>query len=131
MKTNALGILTALLLVASAAAHAFLGWPAFRGPLAAAQVDADVVAALSIGWYFGSVSMLGFGVIVLHQALRRRAGRPVQPGPLWAIAVLYLGFGTTAFLARGLNPHFLLFAVTGLLVGLFALLAGRDAGAPA
>jgi len=126
VKTAALGFLVAVLLLASAGAHAFLGWPPFRALLAEAGVDASVAGALAAGWYFGSAAMACFGAIALHQAWRRARRRPVARGPLWVIAVVYLVYGTSAYALRELNPHFLLFVVTGSLVGCFALLCPED-----
>jgi hypothetical protein len=123
MKATLLGLLAGVLLVASAGAHALLGWPQFEGVLESAPLESDVIAALAVGWYFGSVSMLGFGAIVLHQTLRRLRGEPVQPGPVWAISVVYLLFGGAAYVLRDFNPHFLLFIGTGALVGLFGYFA--------
>jgi len=125
MKAAVVGILSGLILVASAGAHGLLGWSPFEEALESAKVDGEVVAALSIGWYFGSASMLGFGVIVLHQATRLLRGRPVQSGPVSTISVLYLVFGAAAYVYRDFNAHFLLFVATGLLVGLFGFLATR------
>jgi hypothetical protein len=120
-----LGFLAGLLLVASAGAHAFLGWPPFQSLLEQAGVDADVTAALGVGWYFGSVAMLAFGVIVLHAALQALKGRRAPVGVLWIIAAAYTVYGLTVYVARDFNPHFLVFVVTGLLVGAVAALSRR------
>lgn len=125
MKATVVGIFSGFVLVASAGAHAFLGWPQLEAVLDGAGLDVGIIAALSIGWYFGSVSMLGFGAIVLHQAARGSRGHSIQPSPLWIISVLYLLFGIAAYIARDYNPHFLLFVGTGLLVGVFGFLATR------
>lgn len=126
MKTALLGFFTALVLFASAAAHALVGWPQLRRSLDAAGLDAAVIGALAVGWIFGSASMLAFGGIVVHQAVRRSRGREVHPAPLGVISVVYLVYGLSAYLLRDLNPHFLLFVVTGVLVGLFAYLGARS-----
>lgn len=131
MKATIVGLFSAIVLVASAAAHAFLGWPQFKAFFESAGLNAGIIAALSIGWYFGSVSMLAFGVIVLQQAIRRLRGQPIQPGPLWTISAVYLLFGTAAYVARDFKPHFLIFVGTGVLVGLFAFLASRHEKSPA
>jgi hypothetical protein len=125
----AIGLLGGIVLLASSAAHAFLGWPPLRGALVAASVPADLVAALGVGWIFGSTAMLTFGVLVTGLAIDvLRGGNPT----LWPAAIVgiaYVLFGTVAFLARGRNPHFLLFVVTGLLVLPLAF-AGRRRSAP-
>lgn len=91
-----------------------------RAALDDAGAGAPLVGALAAGWLFGSVSMLAFGCIVLSDGLDAARGRPVATRPLWIIAAAYLLFGIAALVARGANPHFLLFVVTGLLVGGFA-----------
>jgi len=126
MKATIVGLFSGFVLVASAGAHAFLGWPQFKAVFEGAGLSAGMIAALSIGWYFGSVAMLAFGVIVLQQAVRRLRGQPIQPGPLWTISALYLLFGTAAYIARNFKPHFLIFVGTGVLVGLFAVLASHN-----
>lgn len=75
--------------------------------------------------------MLAFGGIVLHQAVRRLRGREVQAGPLWVTSAVYLVFGLSAYLLRDLNPHFLLFVATGVMVGLFAYLGASPVRAAA
>jgi hypothetical protein len=64
--------------------------------------------------------MFGFGTIVLNQTFRRMRHQPIQVGPLWIIAIVYLVFGIGAYVWRDFNPHFLLFVATGGLVALFA-----------
>ncbi len=123
MKTRAvLGLLAGVLLVASAGAHAFLGWPPFRLILEEAGIDADAVAALGVGWYFGSVAMLAFGAIVLVAAVQAIRGERASNGSLWIIAAAYTTYGLAVYIARDFNPHFLLFVITGLLVGAVAAL---------
>lgn len=130
MKTAVLGFVTAALLLASALAHGLIGWPAFHQSLSAEGVDATLLGALAVGWYFGSAAMLAFAFIVASQAVRRLKGRPVDRSSLGGIAVMYLVFGSAAFVLRDFNPHFLLFVVTGVLVGAFGLLCARaDASA--
>jgi len=120
MKARAgIGIAAGALLALSSLAHAFLGWPALRPALQAAQVDERLIGALAVGWYFGSVAMLVFGVIVLQAALRAARGHQVETAPVRAIAVAYVLFGLTAFVCRGLNPHFLFFVACGALVAVF------------
>lgn len=111
-----IGFLVGGILLLSAIAHA-MAWPQLAAALAAAGA-AELAGPLAIGWYFGSVAMAVFGLVVLTIA-----GRRADPAPVRWIAVGYLVFGLVAFFTRDLNPHFLLFVVTGLLLGLFALLA--------
>ena len=126
MKASVVGFVAGFFLVASAAAHALLGWPQVREALKGFQVEPQLVGALAAAWYFGSISMLGFGLILLSQARCKLAGKPVQLGPTWTIAALYAAFGTVAFILRDYNPHFLLFVCTGAVVAIFGYLAGRN-----
>lgn len=108
-----LGLSVALLLLASAYAHGALGWPAIQETLAGTSVGPDVVGALAVGWYFGSASMLAFGLIVLLQTSRLLKRDRPDAGSLWVIAAIYLLFGTVAYVTRDFNSHFLLFIGTG------------------
>ncbi len=116
-----LGFGTGILLVLSSGAHAFLGWPQFAPALESAGLDADFIAALAVGWYFGSMAMLVFGLIVLLAAGTAGKRKYVPADVCWIIAAGYLLFGSAAYLARDFNPHFLLFVTTGIFVGVFAL----------
>ena len=115
-----LGFLSGALLILSAGAHAFLGWPAMSDALAEVGAGADLSGALAVGWYFGSMAMLVFGLVVLGVTIRRGDRRAVR-----FIALGYLAFGLTAWLLRDLNPHFLLFIVTGVLLALFSFPRAR------
>jgi len=118
---SGLGFFCSGLLIFSAAAHAFLGWPPLHVELMAHHVDGDLINALKIGWYFGSVSMLAFGIIVLWFALKIIRKETVSLAPILIIAAGYLGFGCVAFIKNNFNPHFLIFIVTGVLLVWFAL----------
>jgi hypothetical protein len=126
MKTAIFGFVIAMLILASALAHALLGWPAMETSLAAQSIDRDLLGALAVGWYFGSASMLAFSFIVAVQALRRFKGASLDIGTLSSIAAVYVLFGTAAFILRSFNPHFLLFVVTGILVAAFAGFASAN-----
>lgn len=119
-----LGFLAAVLLIASAFAHAVLGWPPFQSILEEAGVDVEAIAALEVGWYFGSTAMLAFGAIVFLAAVQALRGERAATGSLWIIGSAYTVYGVVAYGVRDFNPHFLLFVVTGLLVAAVAA-AGR------
>jgi hypothetical protein len=110
-------------MLASAGAHALLGWPGLNTALQQTNVPADLVTGLAIGWYFGSASLLAFGLIVLVAARRVWRGDKTVGAYLWPIVILYLLFGLAALVATGFNPFFLLFVGTGVLtaVPLFGL----------
>ena len=61
---KAIGILAGVLLVLSALAHAFLGWPAMLAGLTEAGAGDDLTGALAVGWYFGSMAMFVFGLMM-------------------------------------------------------------------
>jgi hypothetical protein len=115
-------LVTGILLVFSGAAHALLGWPALRAELAQAQVPGDVSTAVAAGWLYGSGAMLTFGVLVLSIWWAGRRGRSDAARYVAPIALLYLVFGTAAFLSTR-DPHFIGFIVLGglLLFGWFGL----------
>lgn len=112
------------LMVLSSFAHGILGWPPLQSELRRAAAGEDLLGALAVGWYFGSVAMLTFGGIVLVSGLRLKRGDRSGVAPVRFIAVCYLLFGLAAFFSRNLNPHFLLFVFTGLLAGIPVLGAG-------
>jgi hypothetical protein len=76
--------------------------------------------ALAIEWYFGSVAMAAFGLIVLSTAINVLKARMGGLGGVQWIALAYFLFGVTAFVADRLNPHFVEFIVIGVLLGIFA-----------
>lgn len=111
-------IAAGLLMLLSAAAHGMLGWPAMSQGLAQAGAPPDLAGGLAVGWYWGTLAMLAFGLIVLAAALRLRRGDPSLNAPVLVIAVSYVFFGLAAFVARDNEPFFFLFVATGLLAGL-------------
>lgn len=71
--------------------------------------------------------MLAFGLIVLGVAARLGRHGRMSRRPLLVIGLAYLAFGLAAFLMTGLNPHFVLFMATGVLV----LIPAFGPGSPA
>lgn len=110
------GLIGGALLVLSSFAHAFLGWPALEAELKQAGVDLDLTRALGIGWIFGSVAMLTFGLIVLRLGLRSLRGKQTDSGAVLIVGVSYTAFGLGAFFWTHFNPHFIGFVVIGLIV---------------
>ncbi|MCI0329894.1 MAG: hypothetical protein L0196_02930 [candidate division Zixibacteria bacterium] len=110
------GLIGGILMLASAFAHAFLGWPAFQKELSAAGVVQDVIGGLNVGWHFGSFAMFGFGAIVVFTAVKTLRREYVTLVPAGTIAVIYVVFGLWALLYRGFSPHFLAFILKGFLV---------------
>jgi dolichyl-phosphate-mannose--protein O-mannosyl transferase len=110
-----LGIAAGAILLLSSAAHGLLGWPGLRTQLTAAGVPGDLLFGLMIGWYFGSVSMIVFGVIVLHLFARRFRGERLPAFAAVVIGTAYLAFGGWALAASG-NMFFFIFIVPALLM---------------
>jgi hypothetical protein len=113
-----LGIIAALMLILSSAAHSLLGWPALRSELAAAEVPGDLMLGLKIGWQFGGVAMLTLGVILLVLFARRLRGGTASVVPARVVALAYLAFGAWALAASRGDPFFLVFIVPGLLLAI-------------
>jgi hypothetical protein len=114
------GVICYILLLASALAHALLGWPPLRDTLVNINADSNLVGALAAGWYFGSLSMLTFGIIVLQASYKVLSGKKVSLFSPRVIALAFIVFGMTAYCVRDFNPHFLGFAGLGLLLGFFS-----------
>jgi hypothetical protein len=127
VRTRAvLGLIAGALLILSSAAHSFLGWKGLRDQLAAAQAPPDLVLVLKIGWQFGGVAMLAFGIIVVALFARRFRGGSISVLPAVVIAAAYLAFGAWALLASDFNLFFLVFIVPGALLALASLQPGGD-----
>lgn len=109
-------VLAASMMIVSAFAHAFAGWPAQQAPLVAAGVDAKLIDSLALGWIWGSVSMLAFGVLVLLMVPGIRAGARSARLACHGVASGYLVFGIGATIASWPNVHFLLFFVLGAIL---------------
>ena len=113
---SVLGLLGGGIIAASSALHALMGWPAMAGELARIQASPDLVAGLRVGWYFGSVAMLAFGLVAIVTFAARMRGQPASLAPVVIVAVTYLAFGLWALVASGMNPFFLIFIVPALML---------------
>jgi len=107
-------VIAGLLLLLSAGAHAGLGWPAMREELTKVSASPDLMASMSIGWYFGSTAIAAFGAIALSAGLGAvTAGGRVFYASL-IVGLAYGGFGLATY-ALYREAHFLGFVVIGLL----------------
>ena len=120
-----LGFASGAILVLSSAAHSLLGWPQIAAALAKTNAPPDLVRGLAIGWHFGGVSMLLFGILVILLFAEARKGRPVSLRPALLIGGAYAVFGIGALAVSGVDPFFLVFIVPGLLLVAAALLRPR------
>lgn len=123
---SVLGVIAGALLILSSGAHSLLGWEALRAQLAATNAPADLVQGLKMGWLFGGVAMLAFGIMVLAIFVKRLRGDAVSALPGAVIAVAYLAFGAWALVASNFDPFFFVFIVPGVLLALAA--SGRIRG---
>ena len=123
MRTAFLYTAAAIMFV-SAGAHGILGWKAQAEALRQINAPADLMSGLAAGWYFGSVSMFAFGLILVGAARRLSRGDTAIGASVGPIAATYVIYGIAAFVRLDFEPHFFLFIVPGLLAGL-AVIGGR------
>ena len=118
-------LVSGLLMVAGAFAHAFAGWPQLAGALREGGADPHLVVVLGIGWVFGSIAMVAMGLVAIVGFFAIRRGGPLARGPGLVVGATYLAFGIGAFIYRFPNPHFLFFIVLGLLLSVSLLASPR------
>lgn len=122
-----LAIVAAVMLVLSSGAHSLLGWPPLRARLADANVPAELVSGLGMGWHFAGVAMLVLGMLVFWLlAESRRSGASVVL-PLQIIGGAYELFAIGCFALLGWDPFLLTFLVPGTLLSVAAALMRRPA----
>jgi hypothetical protein len=124
-------VLGGLLMLLSAYAHAFQGWPAMAEGLAPHPVDAEIRAALAIGWLWGSACMAGLGVLTLGSLPGLRRGERSARIAIAAAGLTWLLFGAGALWWRWPRTHFLAFVVLGAIVLAGLVLDPRRADSPA
>lgn len=118
------GIAASLFLIVSSAAHGMLGWPAMMRELAKTDTPPELTRGLEVGWLFGSVCMVTFGVLLTRLFARRWRRLHEDPAPVYIIALGYLAFGLWALQKTDFDPFYAVFIVPALLL-LFAA-TGRD-----
>ena len=117
---NILGLIAAILIILSSAAHSLLGWKALGAQLAAAGAAKDLIGGLRIGWQFGGAAMLTFGLVAGMIFFHRLRGEDVPTFPAFWTALLYVVFGAWALVVSGFEPFFVgVFLVPGAML-LFA-----------
>lgn len=122
----ALGIASGLMLVLSSAAHSLLGWKQLSADLAKTNAPPDLVRGLAIGWHFGGLAMLIFGILVLGLFAMALRGNAIPVVPAFVISIGYLAFGIGALAVTGFDPFFMVFIVPGLLLLVGALLVRKS-----
>lgn len=120
-----------VLMLLSAFAHAFQGWPAMAAGLAPHPVDPEIHAALAIGWIWGSACMAGLGVLTLCCLPGVRCGERSARIATATAGFTWLLFGLGALYWRWPKTHFLAFVVLGAIVLAGLALQPRGAASPA
>jgi hypothetical protein len=115
-----LGLVAGASQILSSAAHSLLGWSGLKQELAAANVPPELERGVEIGWHFGGVAMLAFGIVAVAVFARRLCGQAVSTLPVAVIACAYLAFGAWALWRSDLSPFFMVFVVPGVLLALAA-----------
>ena len=109
------GLVGSLVMMLSSLPHTLAGWPAQRAVLERAQVPADTMLGLSIGWYFGGVAIAVFGLIATLSFVQVLRGHTPHMRATTIIGLAYTGFGLWAwFVTR--QPFPLVFIMPGLFV---------------
>ncbi|GAA0761664.1 hypothetical protein LRH25_21925 [Ideonella azotifigens] len=112
----ALGLVGAVLLLADSAAHSLLGWPAMQAKLQAANAPADLQQGLAMGWHFGGLAMLVFGLLCLQTAWAGWRGRHASALLMGVVGLAMTGFGVGSAVLTGWDPFLLVFLLPGVLL---------------
>lgn len=109
---DALTLVGGILIFAAGIAHGALGWPELSAHIGD-RLEADVRAALGIGWIFGSFAMMALGIILAICFAQFRKGIRTVWAAGFAAGAFYFLFGLGAGLLRSFNAHFVGFMVIG------------------
>jgi hypothetical protein len=119
------GVIAGAVLLASSAAHTFLGWKELSERLSRTTAPPDLVTGLQIGWMFGGAAMVILAFVVLTTFVDRLRGGKAPLSHVIAIAVVYMAFGAWAIATSGGDLFYLgVFVVPGALLGIAANGAG-------
>ena len=114
---NILGLLGGVVLMLSALAHSVMGWQALSAELAKAQAPEDLVLGLQIGWHFGGMAMVAFGLIAISVFRRALRGESPSMIPIFVMSIAYLLFGVYALFVSKFDPFAFIFIVPAALLG--------------
>lgn len=120
-----IGLIAGVIMLSSSGAHSIYGWQEMHAQLEAQKVSADLQRAVQIGWMFGGVAILAFGIIVTFTFWKRLQGRSLRLFHAGIIGSVYFLFGCWALYVTGYNPFYTIFIVPGLMV-LGAAAGSRD-----
>jgi len=116
----------AVLMMAGAYGHGFLGRKVIDAELARYPIDEGVYTMLYVVWYFVSGCMLLFGIAAIWAWLRARRGDPRAMFVVYLIAVLYVVSGVGGLIYRHGAAFHYVFIVQGALLGLSGYALARD-----
>ena len=108
----------ALLMIAGAYGHGFLGRKSIDVELARFPIDEGVYTMLYVVWYFVSGCMLLFGIAAIWAWLQLRRGERRAMFVVYLIALLYVVSGIGGLIYRHGAAFHYVFIVQGALLGL-------------
>ncbi len=111
-----LGLAIGAVLILSALAHSFIGGPDLRSQLELAATSLQLIRGVMLGWNFGGMAMVVFGVIVSSIFWNAWQAKPVSLLPARVIGIAYLVFGILAIAFVERNPFYAAFVLPGLLL---------------
>ena len=123
---RALAVIAAVILLLSSGMHSVLGWSSLRARLAEANVPAELVVGLAMGWHFAGLAMLVLGILVLWLLAESRRHAASIAFPLQVIGGAYELFAIGCFAFIGWDPFLLTFFVPGTLLSIAAALMRRE-----
>jgi hypothetical protein len=112
-----------ILIFLSGLLHAGLGLPAVLEMIRQGLVKGEARLDVVVIWVYSSFAMVSLGLIVAVLASGLKRGSRLALRGCLIVAVAYLGFAAWALFYSSGNPHFIGFAVLGLLVGAPLVLA--------
>jgi hypothetical protein len=92
----ALLLMAGFLMASAALVNAAVAVPHLRADMAEINVRPTLLAAVSLGLYFGTFAMFGFALVVLAAAIRAWQGATLDRPLLSIIAAVYVAFGVGA-----------------------------------
>ena len=113
----AAGLIGALLLLLSSAAHGIAGWRHMQGRLAELGAAADLQRGMQLGWQLGSVAMVVFGLITGWLCWQRWRGSSEGQVVLTVLVLGYGGYGLWALASTG-ETGFVVFLIPAALIAL-------------
>ncbi|HET7433602.1 MAG TPA: hypothetical protein VFN10_02695 [Thermoanaerobaculia bacterium] len=111
-----LGIVAGVALLLSACAHSLMGWPSVRAKLDAVHASAELIQMFAVGWHFGGVAMVAFGLIAIYLFAKCLRGERPSLVPVTIIAAAYIAFGAWGLFTSRFDLFFLIFLIPGFVL---------------